>query len=293
MLVINVPANLCFYKHAVPSVPYGVSERERTFLLQPFGGTLVGGVGVWVGGRGGGRGLGSGGGSKPFPASAVRILWDGLQRWLLTYKGNGGDHHFFHGLWDMFIKAFCQFRVVNPMHESGDPHALRGSLHASGSLKYFFCCMKYAKKAALRSFIPPVLSLGNFLRDPPGFPRFYYRSSVGTAKASSSVGGPACQGGSFHVENVLEFGPVRVSKFVVLGNQSRMDFLSLVTANFVIMGMTDSSVVLFTEILDVNPGKSALSRIFRVVYSLVAGFCDSGHKWGCVSHYAHFSKSNS
>ncbi|GKG39377.1 hypothetical protein Tco_0463522, partial [Tanacetum coccineum] len=32
----------------------------------------------------------------------------------------------------MFIKAFCQFRVVDPVYESGDPHALRGSFHESG-----------------------------------------------------------------------------------------------------------------------------------------------------------------
>ncbi|GKD25275.1 hypothetical protein Tco_1231489 [Tanacetum coccineum] len=48
-----------------------------------------------------------------------------------SYEGSGDDHYFFHGLWNMFIKALYQFRVVNPMQESEDPHALRGSLHAS------------------------------------------------------------------------------------------------------------------------------------------------------------------
>ncbi|GKE06156.1 hypothetical protein Tco_1398174 [Tanacetum coccineum] len=72
------------------------------------------------------------------------------------------------------------------MYEFGDPHALRGSLHASGfhlesfhefldglsvplldivistgSLTYFFCCMKYAKNAALRSLYPSMLSGGS------------------------------------------------------------------------------------------------------------------------------------
>ncbi|GJT74084.1 hypothetical protein Tco_1040809 [Tanacetum coccineum] len=72
------------------------------------------------------------------------------------------------------------------MHESGDPHALKGSFHASGfhrksfhevlnglsvplldivistgSLTYFFCCMEYAKKAALRFLYPSMLSGGS------------------------------------------------------------------------------------------------------------------------------------
>ncbi|GJR78175.1 hypothetical protein Tco_0148960 [Tanacetum coccineum] len=87
------------------------------------------------------------------------------------------------------------------MHESRDPHALRGSLHVSGFhlesfyellnglsvplldiidfdgiFAYFFCCIKYAKNAALRSFVPPVPPLGKFLRDPLG-PLFRHRSS--------------------------------------------------------------------------------------------------------------------
>ncbi|GKC53722.1 hypothetical protein Tco_1076467, partial [Tanacetum coccineum] len=47
------------------------------------------------------------------------------------YEGGGGNHHFFYGLWNMFVKALYQFRVVNPIHEFGDPHALKSSLHAS------------------------------------------------------------------------------------------------------------------------------------------------------------------
>nr|GEY11578.1 hypothetical protein [Tanacetum cinerariifolium] len=71
----------------------------------------------------------------------------------------------------MLIKAFCQFQIVNPMHESGDSHTFWGSFHAPNFhfepfhevfdglsvllldvvdfymiLTYFFCCMKYAKK---------------------------------------------------------------------------------------------------------------------------------------------------
>ncbi|GJW65405.1 hypothetical protein Tco_0117289 [Tanacetum coccineum] len=48
-----------------------------------------------------------------------------------SYVGSGVCHHFFHGLWNVFIEAFCQLRVVNPMHESEDSHALRGPFHAS------------------------------------------------------------------------------------------------------------------------------------------------------------------
>ncbi|GJY22034.1 hypothetical protein Tco_0394600 [Tanacetum coccineum] len=48
-----------------------------------------------------------------------------------SYEGSGGCHHFFHGLCNVFVEALCQFKVVNPMHESGGSHALRGPLHAS------------------------------------------------------------------------------------------------------------------------------------------------------------------
>ncbi|GJV93648.1 hypothetical protein Tco_1541461 [Tanacetum coccineum] len=32
---------------------------------------------------------------------------------------------------NVFVEALCQFKVVNPMHESGGSHALMGPLHAS------------------------------------------------------------------------------------------------------------------------------------------------------------------
>ncbi|GKF93952.1 hypothetical protein Tco_0283652, partial [Tanacetum coccineum] len=47
-----------------------------------------------------------------------------------SYEGSSDCHHFFHGLWNVFVEELCQLRVVNPMHESKDSHALRGSLHA-------------------------------------------------------------------------------------------------------------------------------------------------------------------
>ncbi|GKA93883.1 reverse transcriptase domain-containing protein [Tanacetum coccineum] len=55
-----------------------------------------------------------------------------IQHDFSPYEGSDSDHHFFHGLWNMFVEALCQFRVVNPMHESGDPHAFKGYLHAFG-----------------------------------------------------------------------------------------------------------------------------------------------------------------
>ncbi|GKD83601.1 hypothetical protein Tco_1350440 [Tanacetum coccineum] len=46
------------------------------------------------------------------------------------YEGRSDYHHFLHSLWNVLVEAFCQLRVVNPVHELGDLHALKGSLHA-------------------------------------------------------------------------------------------------------------------------------------------------------------------
>nr|GEX06825.1 hypothetical protein [Tanacetum cinerariifolium] len=47
---------------------------------------------------------------------------------------NDGDdencHHFFHCPGDVLIQAFRQFWVVYPVHEFGDPHAFRSSIHS-------------------------------------------------------------------------------------------------------------------------------------------------------------------
>nr|GEW36663.1 hypothetical protein [Tanacetum cinerariifolium] len=48
------------------------------------------------------------------------------------YESRGGNHHFLHSLGDVLIESFCQFGVIDPMHEPGDSHALRSSLHTSG-----------------------------------------------------------------------------------------------------------------------------------------------------------------
>nr|GEX47498.1 hypothetical protein [Tanacetum cinerariifolium] len=62
--------------------------------------------------------------------SSVNFLF-GSDSGFSPYKSRGGSHHFLQGLWDVLIEAFYQFRVIDPMHESIDLHALRSFLHTS------------------------------------------------------------------------------------------------------------------------------------------------------------------
>nr|GEW74668.1 Gag-Pol polyprotein [Tanacetum cinerariifolium] len=85
-----------------------------------------------------------GGGGLSFPDSAAKISLGVMVKGVnlldprpsfscdfSSYENHGGSHHFLHSLLDVLIEAFCQFRIIDSMHESGDSHALRSSLYTS------------------------------------------------------------------------------------------------------------------------------------------------------------------
>nr|GEW15157.1 retrotransposon protein, putative, Ty1-copia subclass [Tanacetum cinerariifolium] len=118
-------------------------------------------------------GITMGGGGLNFPDSAAKISLGILVKGenlldprpsfgydFSSYESRGGSHHLLHNLWDVLIEAFCQFRVIDPMHESEDSHALRSSLHTSSfNLESLHEILdEYAKKDDLRSLYLSMLS---------------------------------------------------------------------------------------------------------------------------------------
>ncbi|GJY63619.1 hypothetical protein Tco_0465079 [Tanacetum coccineum] len=199
-----------------------------------------------------------------FPRCVTFIFGSGSS--FSSYEGSGGCHHFFHGLWNMFVEALCQFRVVNApfmrpvstlnrfMKSSMVSPSLCLILWIStGSLTYFFCCIKYAKKTALRSLYPSMLSggssLNHTLADEQVLP---YDSSM--PRELSLLRGRSLLG-----EESL---------------QPSMDFFSLVTVNLIHNDRQDILLMLLTEVKDVNPGYGI--RFLRRLF-FGCSFRDSGH----------------